>query len=250
MTQAQRSFNECDWDSYARCYDTLTQLRPYQELIESVVRHIPQSAKSILDAGCGTGTLLRNLATRRPEARLFGIDGSPQMLALARAKLADTTSTIKQSDLESSDTFVGTYDCIVSTNVLYTLRDPREFLERIRNSLATNGQLVIATPKANYDNGLILKSHCNDQREDSFWRDPHQSVERENMLITEAFGHSTLADDMRLIADYNRRIYRTQSFHFFEQSALLEMMVDVLLEPVLVTDAYAHQCLLIVAKRR
>src|SRR5438445_2055432 len=46
-------------------------------------------ASSMLDLGCGPGTDLAWFAERYPERRYAGIDVSPRMVELARAKLAD-----------------------------------------------------------------------------------------------------------------------------------------------------------------
>ena len=41
--------------------------------------------RRILDVGCGTGYLLRQLAARCPQAELAGIDPAPAMIEAARA---------------------------------------------------------------------------------------------------------------------------------------------------------------------
>lgn len=41
---------------------------------------------SLIDVGCGSGTLLRELGRLAPEARLAGVDGSPVALERARAR--------------------------------------------------------------------------------------------------------------------------------------------------------------------
>ena len=52
-----------------------------------------RDAPALLDLGCGTGTLLAEVAATRPAWRLAGVDGSAGMLAVARAKLAAAKST-------------------------------------------------------------------------------------------------------------------------------------------------------------
>ena len=248
MTHQTSSFASADWDAYARCYDTLTDLQPYQDLVAAVAAQLPTDAVSVLDAGCGTGTLLQAIA-RQHGAALTGIDGSPQMMARAMAKLAPYSVELIRGDLEGEAALPGSYDCIVSTNVLYTLRNPLAFLQQVRRVLNDDGTVVIATPMAGYDNGLILKAHCHDERDDAFWRHPHESIERENFLIKEAFGDSSLAIDMQLIATYNRWIYRTATFHFFTESELLTLFAQADLHVQHMTTAYADQCWLVVAHR-
>lgn len=45
-----------------------------------------QPAQSVLDIGCGTGTLALILKRATPEARVIGLDGDEQILAIARSK--------------------------------------------------------------------------------------------------------------------------------------------------------------------
>lgn len=44
------------WDLYAKLYDTLTHLKPYQDLHNNVLNALElKGGERILDAGCGTG---------------------------------------------------------------------------------------------------------------------------------------------------------------------------------------------------
>lgn len=47
----------------------------------------PQSGERILDIGCGTGSLLSLIHKHQPQARLFGIDPDPDIIAHAKEKL-------------------------------------------------------------------------------------------------------------------------------------------------------------------
>jgi len=43
----------------------------------------------VVDVGCGTGSALRRIAPRVPDGRLFGIDPTPRMIAIARERAAE-----------------------------------------------------------------------------------------------------------------------------------------------------------------
>lgn len=229
-----------DWNEYALCYDTLTRLKPYQDMIETIANLIPSNASSVLDLGCGTGTLLATIANKA-SAKLVGIDSSPQMLEVARNKLLGTKVQLNLSDLEAKVDFGGPYTYIVSTNVLYTLKDPLSFLVHTASFLSENGVLIMVTPKKGYDNGLILKEHCQDNRDDLFWINPHSSEERERMLIYEALGDSALASSMKLIAEHNRHITNTERFHFFNEVDLCNLMRQAGFKIQSLTTIYANQ---------
>jgi trans-aconitate 2-methyltransferase len=70
------------WDptQYARFADQ--RGRPFHELVARIPTPSP---RRIVDLGCGTGELTLTLAARWPEAAVFGVDSSPEMLAKARS---------------------------------------------------------------------------------------------------------------------------------------------------------------------
>jgi S-adenosylmethionine-diacylgycerolhomoserine-N-methlytransferase len=56
---------------------------------DSLIRELtPAAGESVLEIGCGTGRNLICAARRYPQARFFGLDVSPAMLATARANIA------------------------------------------------------------------------------------------------------------------------------------------------------------------
>ena len=244
----ESTFTNTDWDVYAHCYDTLTQLRPYAEMIDEVADQVPREAKSVLDLGCGTGTLLARINSFS-KAQLTGLDNSPQMLAIAAKKLSHSAATLRQCNLEDVSNWGGSYDCVVSTNVLYTMNNPLLFLLHIRQTVNVGGTVIIVTPKIGYDNGLILKEHCQDTRPDSFWCDPHRSPTRERRLIKEALGQSQLAKDMQTIAAHNRRIAGTGTFHFLTEEELRTLASSAGLRLVDIHTTYAEQNFLIILTR-
>ena len=74
-------------DLFLPLYDPLTRLvggdRARLALIEQA--HLEAGVR-VLDVGCGTGTLLLQIARRVPQADLVGLDPDPRALARARRK--------------------------------------------------------------------------------------------------------------------------------------------------------------------
>jgi len=70
---------------YDRANDLLGFGAPFVSRVADVLAL--GETESLLDVGCGTGTLLADLGRRRPRATLIGIDGDPQILVRARQKL-------------------------------------------------------------------------------------------------------------------------------------------------------------------
>lgn len=54
-------------------------------LVRGLLARLPSSADHLVDLGCGDGTVLLELASTVPEARLVGVDPTPQSIVNARA---------------------------------------------------------------------------------------------------------------------------------------------------------------------
>src|SRR5258708_27643788 len=78
--------------------------RPFWELVlgqlEPVLRRRRAPITSSVDLGCGTGELLLALRARHPDWRLAGVDASPAMLAVARAKPGAAGITWREQAIE------------------------------------------------------------------------------------------------------------------------------------------------------
>ena len=80
--------NSLFWDIYAKLYDTLNLLEPYQRLHQEVLQSLElKGGELILDAGCGTGNfekLLQN--TGLNNVKIEALDFSQAMLKRAKRK--------------------------------------------------------------------------------------------------------------------------------------------------------------------
>ncbi|MBK8502001.1 MAG: methyltransferase domain-containing protein [Saprospiraceae bacterium] len=66
------------WKQYFRYYDILLKVIPYQELFESIVKHLDvKSGMTILDLGAGTGNLQYFLPN---DVNVIGLDNSEEAL--------------------------------------------------------------------------------------------------------------------------------------------------------------------------
>jgi trans-aconitate 2-methyltransferase len=112
----------------------------------------------VVDLGCGTGELTRELAGRRPASRVTGLDSSPQMLekAVSFQRLAPSTSSSTGSErrLRSSLTFepgdqaslTGGWDLIFSNAALHWSGNHAELIPYLFSRLNPGGQIAVQMP--------------------------------------------------------------------------------------------------------
>lgn len=246
------TFTQQDWNVYAECYDKLLALTPYQELRTEVVAHLaPAPGDRILEAGCGTGNVLEALRRACDETALHGIDLSESMLARAWSKLGALKHvTLSKANLnERFPILDGVFNKAVCVNVLYAVAEPLHVLSELHRVLAADGTLVLVTPRAGYDNGLILKAHAESTRPDTYWCNAHLSPEREETLIREAVKDESVIQAMLTVARHNRFIACNATFHFFCQETLLALMQKVGFSIVRSGYGYADQALFVVATK-
>jgi S-adenosylmethionine-diacylgycerolhomoserine-N-methlytransferase len=118
---------------------------------EAIARLRPAPGDKVLEIGCGTGRNLVKLAQACPEARLFGVDISREMLAtaavsIARAGLASRIA-LAQADATAFDP-QGLFGCISFERVMISyalsmIPPWREALGRALDVVAPGGLLKI-----------------------------------------------------------------------------------------------------------
>ncbi len=99
--------------------------------------------RRILDVGCGTGYLLRQLATRCPQAELAGVDPAPAMIEAARAADAGGRLQLRPGTAEDLPWPADTFDLVVSTTSFDHWADQRAGLAQCVRVLAPGGWLVL-----------------------------------------------------------------------------------------------------------
>jgi trans-aconitate 2-methyltransferase len=127
------------WD--ARSYDVSSA--PQQSWAAEVLARLPPLAPdaSVLDVGCGTGIVTEQLLALVPRGRVFAIDSSQEMVALARERLGDRAAVLCQDALELD---VGErVDALVSTAALHWVPDHDRLWPRLAAALEPGGVLEV-----------------------------------------------------------------------------------------------------------
>jgi ubiquinone/menaquinone biosynthesis C-methylase UbiE len=132
-----------DFGPLARTYD---ELRPadalWQETIDALVRLGDLAGRRVLDVGCGTGRLAAVLAERY-HARVWGVDVSSEMLAVARERLPAGVG-LKVGRAEELPFRDRSFERAAMTLVVHHLDRARAFPE-LRRVLREDGRLAFLT---------------------------------------------------------------------------------------------------------
>src|SRR3984957_20510770 len=114
-----------------------------------LLSRIPLSARTILDVGCGSGTLAAAYRLLNPKARLLGIDVDPVSAALAAPHLHQVATMDVETDPLPFEVPDG-IDCIVYDEILEHLRDPWAMIHRHAEALSSEGVMLICVPNIEY----------------------------------------------------------------------------------------------------
>src|SRR5438067_9862748 len=132
-----------DFGARAASYD---RIRPADEnwraAFEVVVAEADLRGRRVLDLGCGTGRFSAALA-EQAIARVWGVDPSAEMLAVAREKLPPSVG-LKQGRAEDLPFRDGWFDRAVMWLVVHLVDRPAAFRE-IARVLAPESRLAVVT---------------------------------------------------------------------------------------------------------
>ena len=133
------------FEEWSRRYERSWMQRFLFSRVHSAVLDLAASLPApatVLDAGCGTGRLLRAAAARWPDARLIGVDPAEGMLDVARQLTPDATfhRALAQS-LPLPDASV---DLVFSTISFHHWRDHAGGVREIARVLRPGGHFILA----------------------------------------------------------------------------------------------------------
>jgi SAM-dependent methyltransferase len=110
------------------------------QVLRSRLREIP--APKILEVGCGTGGVLREIERAMPEARLYGVDLFEEAIAFARR---NTRATLVAGDLAGVD-LGGDVDAACAFDVIEHIDDDVATLRLLAGTLRPGGLVVVTVP--------------------------------------------------------------------------------------------------------
>lgn len=110
--------------------------RYYYRLVEQYFRYLIPPHSSILEIGCGTGELLASLQPKRG----LGIDVSPNMIAVARARFPELDFRVEDlEDLATTEPF----DYVILSNVLGYADDVQEAIAQLHKVCRPETRIIV-----------------------------------------------------------------------------------------------------------
>jgi ubiquinone/menaquinone biosynthesis C-methylase UbiE len=135
------------FDQRARDYEEGWRGRLHHEIADrtaDLALACAPAPRRILDVGCGTGYLLRQLAARCPQAsELAGIDAAPAMIEVAAATAADDRLHFRVGTAEKLPWPAGAFDLVVSTTSFDHWADQQAGLTECARVMVPGGTLVL-----------------------------------------------------------------------------------------------------------
>jgi SAM-dependent methyltransferase len=114
-------------------------------LITGLIKKFFPAAQSMLEIGCGTGSVLLALQEQFPNLRLTGSELHPQGLAFARKRLGSDVSLL-QMDARNIPAS-GKFDIVGAFDVIEHIPEDETVLREIHTALRSGGGAIIAVPQ-------------------------------------------------------------------------------------------------------
>ena len=245
-----------DWSATQYLKFASERTRPVYDLISQVSPHMTSSSPRIFDLGCGPGNSTEALLSTFPDAKVTGMDSSPDMLKKARA-------TLPSIEFVQGD--VHTYQPEDDANILFSnavfhwLRSEKRIptIQRFFESLNSGGVLAFQVPD-NYQAPSHTLMRTTATLSNSAWS-PYFSNARIGDLS------NTSRPDLDPIEEPGQwyaalqplsssvNIWRTEYFHILKDAgAIVEWVKGTGLQPYLnmIADEEAKQAFLKEYERR
>lgn len=117
----------------------------YNQMVDAMIDAIPfdkEASISILDLGCGTGTISQRISNRFPKSRIVCLDIASNMIEISRYKLSDHMHSEHLVGDFNKIKDRGKFDVVVSSLALHHLEtdtDKKEFYATIFDHLNDKG---------------------------------------------------------------------------------------------------------------
>jgi trans-aconitate 2-methyltransferase len=112
---------------------------PFEDLLALIESH---PGLRVIDLGCGTGELTRQLADALPDSDVIGIDNSPEMLA----RIGEFARPGLRFEMGRLEAVSDCYDLVFSHAAIQWVDDHETLIPRLLAMVAPGGQLAVQLP--------------------------------------------------------------------------------------------------------
>ena len=156
---------EHNFSRYPEKYNNIadTQKKVAAKVADSVTKNLGKECTDLemLEIGCGTGFLTRELMQRFPEADFSVTDISPAMLDFCKANMPPVKSANFAVCDITSECPEGTFDLITSSLAFQWVENMQELMKKLKGLLKPGGSLIFSTlTEGTFANiATIFKNH-------------------------------------------------------------------------------------------
>lgn len=117
-----------------------------KSLVSSLVHRYYKKPTSILDIGCGNGSLIRHMTSEFPAATVAGMDGYAEALLNCRKRNPDADLILQDLTKTPWMNTENRYDVVTFMDVLEHLDQPETTLTEAKKLLTEDGIVIISVP--------------------------------------------------------------------------------------------------------
>ena len=133
FTEAARAYDSDHAGIYEMCRDDYPQMLAELE---------KEPFDAVLDVGCGTGAVLALLHEKYPDRRYVGLDLTPEMIEVARTKVAPGMEFVV-GDAENLPFDEASFDAVLCSHSFHHYPNPAAFLAGALRVLRPGGRLIL-----------------------------------------------------------------------------------------------------------
>ena len=124
--------------------------------IETALKSLSEAKEnlSVLDFGCGNGSMTRDLAEKFPNIHFRAVDPSPAAQSFHKDHVLDNLTFLDWKEFEGHKSLK--IDVVLSVEVIEHVFLPRVYLEKITYHLTPNGFVILTTPYHGYFKNLSI----------------------------------------------------------------------------------------------
>lgn len=149
FTRAANIYETSHAGIYEMCRDD------YPEILAEIEK---EPFETLLDAGCGPAPMVQLLAEQYPDAHYTGIDLTPKMIELARAKNLPNADFVV-GDCENLPFEDNSFDVVICSMSFHHYPHPQDFFNSVARVLRPSGRFILRDSTSNKPIVLWLMNH-------------------------------------------------------------------------------------------